>query len=484
MTAPYMRGLLDDDESLLPSAGLLGAAAGGIPNVLAQMALQRGPVAPSGPAPTPQVQRGSPAAPMAPPPRPGPIMDPTKAGLLAGGIAALEANPGSAMTGPGPVLAAALKAGYSSYIAGKQQEQQASAADEQDRRFQEMLRDPAVQQKLGPAGTKFARAMTAANGIAYVQKVMEREPKTAALKAGEKLVDATSGEKIAEGAAEIVTVDGVAYERQPDGTLVPKTTKSLNTDPSKDFLEAVDVLGLRAKLTDFSFTPEELTRIRQYLEQQAKAKGTNVSQSVSTNAVDRSLGDIVGPILKGDREAAASYAIALPRIRGALKMVRAGIKTGTMANARLTIARALNTIGATNDDTVRNTEQYLSQVAELVLPALQVLRPASDKDVVFLMQARGGNISWDAASLERLLRIQEEAASFGIRQHNARAKKVAEGRDPAIAEALTVQEPEPDPEEAEVVGDDGVKYRVQRDAQGNVIAVWSNGRWVTRKAQP
>src|SRR5687768_962287 len=117
----YMLGLLANEESLAPNLGLLGGGVDPIKAMMGQLATQQPRMAPAGPSAPPAVRASQVAPPAAPaPPAPPPSLargpggileNPTQMGFLAGGVAALEANPGSAYTGPGPVIAAALKAG-------------------------------------------------------------------------------------------------------------------------------------------------------------------------------------------------------------------------------------------------------------------------------------------------------------------------------------------------------------------------------------
>lgn len=185
-TPAYMLGLLGQDESLAPNLGLLSSGHSPITAALAAIAAQKPQVmrtesaVPAQPrlvgAPTSAPMAPPPAAeppPSAPPKLPGLFGSPLKAGLTAGGIAALEAGPGSAYTGPGPVIAAALKAGLPAYLATKQANAEADAAGQQDKAYRDLLKDPAFVSKLRPDQVRLLRGMSARLGLPLATKLAE-----------------------------------------------------------------------------------------------------------------------------------------------------------------------------------------------------------------------------------------------------------------------------------------------------------------------
>lgn len=182
----YMLGLLANDESLAPNLGLLGGGVDPVKAMLGSLAAQQPRVVPGPPSPPPAVRAAQTAPPVAPVPAapppslsrgPGGILEnPTQMGFLAGGIAALEANPGSAFTGPGPVIAAALKAGLPAYIATKQNQADRALAADQDAAYGRLLSDPAFVARLRPEQVRLLKGMSARQGLKLAEDLVKQEP--------------------------------------------------------------------------------------------------------------------------------------------------------------------------------------------------------------------------------------------------------------------------------------------------------------------
>lgn len=463
----YMRGLLNDEDSLLPSAGLLGAAAGNspIPQALAAMA-SKSPTPQQGPVASPRVLRGSPAAPMETQP-PKPLMSPTSAGLLSGGIAALEANPGSAYTGPGPVVAAALKAGLSSYVAGKQQEQESKVAVAQAERFRTLLQDPDVIRKLDPVEHKFIAAMQPGPGMAQLQKALERKREVTNLGVRDKLVANDDGAVIAEGN--------------------PKLPDPENLDPGKDLTTAIELS--RSPLTGKMLRPEDRAAFKPeewaVVEEKLKAlgpKGTNITVNAEGKALDKGLADLSVKSLSEEREKAVTAVANRRQTQELRRQLTAGIKSGAGANALLLLGQITNQIGLTDDETVRNTERYMSGVIRSILPDVKQLRPASDTDLKILLRADGGNITWDKQSLSDILRIKDEIEGEKIRAYQSRLRTAAaEGLDPRIIPMLQVEDAEAD-DTPDTVDFEGAQVPAKR--QQGKLYLWVKGQWRLAKDAP
>lgn len=178
--------------------GILQMFAGNDPiqQALLQMQTQQPQVRPAPPAPpTPPPMRLSGPAPSAPPPsRPssqgpqrqasatippaGPVVSPGVSSAIEGISAGLEQGPGSYYTGPGPAFAAALKAGHRSFVESKREQQAAEGAAAEEARFQQMLENPEVVEKLGgPGAVALLRGLGARAGIGAIQERLKTDQK-------------------------------------------------------------------------------------------------------------------------------------------------------------------------------------------------------------------------------------------------------------------------------------------------------------------
>lgn len=115
---------------------------------------------------------------------------------------------------------------------------------------------------------------------------------------------------------------------------------------------------------------------------------------------------------------AARSAVDSTRVRQEmLRMLDGGMITGTGANARLQIAKALKLAGYSNSEDIANTEAYSALAAQQTLAQIKASglgagNGFSNADRDFLEKAQGGNIALDATTLRRILQLQDKAARF------------------------------------------------------------------------
>ena len=98
--------------------------------------------------------------------------------------------------------------------------------------------------------------------------------------------------------------------------------------------------------------------------------------------------------------------------------------TGTGAEARLSLDRALSTAGLIDKNRTRATETLVSALAGSTLEAVKTSglgagQGFTDKDREFLERARSGNIEINAGTLRDLADLQEKAARLSIEKGNA-----------------------------------------------------------------
>lgn len=103
--------------------------------------------------------------------------------------------------------------------------------------------------------------------------------------------------------------------------------------------------------------------------------------------------------------------------------------TGTGANARLQLAKALNLAGGTDSEKIRNTEVLVSSLAETTLGAIKSSNLGAGQgftnaDRDFLEKAKAGQLSYDAKSLTELARLSRLAAEKSAESWNKRVTQI------------------------------------------------------------
>jgi hypothetical protein len=103
--------------------------------------------------------------------------------------------------------------------------------------------------------------------------------------------------------------------------------------------------------------------------------------------------------------------------------------TGTGAEARLSLNRALATAGLIDGTNVANTEVLASTLASQTLDAIKTSGLGSgqgftDKDRAFLERAKSGNIEMTPQALGTLADLNERAAAASIARANAVIRKL------------------------------------------------------------
>lgn len=103
--------------------------------------------------------------------------------------------------------------------------------------------------------------------------------------------------------------------------------------------------------------------------------------------------------------------------------------TGTGANVRLQIAKALNLAGGTDSDKIRNTEVLVSSLAETTLGAIKSSNLGAGQgftnaDRDFLEKAKAGQLTYDSKSLTELARLARLAAEKSADSWNKRVTQI------------------------------------------------------------
>lgn len=103
--------------------------------------------------------------------------------------------------------------------------------------------------------------------------------------------------------------------------------------------------------------------------------------------------------------------------------------TGTAADFRLQLGKALNLVGANDGETVANTETLVSQLASNTMDAIKASGMGggtgfSNADRDFLEKAKGGRITLQAETIDRLAGLAHRAATLSAQRWNTRVKQI------------------------------------------------------------
>ena len=180
-----------------------------------------------------------------------------------------------------------------------------------------------------------------------------------------------------------------------------------------------------------------------------RASGTNVNVGVNT---DKSyFGNVAEGLAKVDVGAIDAGRSAPERIASARRVkevLATNPITGTGAEARLGLNRALATAGLIDGTNVANTEVLASTLASQTLDAIKTSGLGSgqgftDKDRAFLERAKSGNIEMTPQALGILADLNERAAVASIRRANSVIGKLRQSPQAgAMGQAL---DPIPEP---------------------------------------
>lgn len=126
-------------------------------------------------------------------------------------------------------------------------------------------------------------------------------------------------------------------------------------------------------------------------------------------------------------EGAPSAAANADRIMDLL--ATGNVITGTGANVRLQMAKALNLAGGNDAEKIRNTEVLVSSLAETTLGAIKSSNLGAGQgftnaDRDFLEKAKAGQLTYDAKSLAELARLSRKAAEKSAESWNTRVKQI------------------------------------------------------------
>lgn len=161
----------------------------------------------------------------------------------------------------------------------------------------------------------------------------------------------------------------------------------------------------------------------------AKAGATNVNVSTEKKYGER-FGGLIAESDAAKLAAAEKAPEAAATADRVMDLIGTGkVITGTGANARLQIAKALNLAGGTDSEKIRNTEVLISSLAETTLGAIKSSNLGAGQgftnaDRDFLEKAKAGQLSYDSKSLAELARLSRLAAEKSAESWNKRVQQI------------------------------------------------------------
>lgn len=182
----------------------------------------------------------------------------------------------------------------------------------------------------------------------------------------------------------------------------------------------------------------------QYQQELRKAGATNVPINVST---EKKYGEAFsGKMAEVDINKFTAAEKAPQMAENANRIIELArnpdIFVGAAASVKLNIAKALNVIGANNEETISNTERLIAATSQSTLDAIKgaglgANQGFTDKDLQFLQGVAGGTINLTAQTLTELAQIQHRAAVRAAEAWNKRSKEMPQ--DVASGTGLSMQ---------------------------------------------
>jgi hypothetical protein len=438
--APWMMGLLGNDQSLAPNLGLLGTAAGGVDPVKAAMAqlASKAPGMSQTESQAPRLAQAPGHAPAAPPiPRqplqrgrvPGdPGISPAGAAIMAGGAAAAQVP---ASYGTAAAIGKALEAGLPAYIATKGQRDQARMAMKKEGDYQDLLNKPETQAffKKNPTALNFFKSMGAAGGMPALQKFIEKQSENTKLAKDEILVG-PNGETLAKG----------------------KQSRQIEHGPNGELVEVGDEAGSPLVRMSGDKT-EPLSPEAETLSQMTFGKGVkelNAAEGEKLNALWKQLkhagssSTVINPAEKAAEvgtvnevldklktsQAGATQAAHGAQVAQRMLELLPNTITGSGAAFRAAFGNLLQTLGATPVDVeglnkVESTQAFLNQAILLATPLVrQISSRPTQLEFVKAMEATGANMANQPKAREKVLRAMLGDLQQTVKDHEALVTRI------------------------------------------------------------
>ena len=228
---------------------------------------------------------------------------------------------------------------------------------------------------------------------------------------------------LAERGAYLASQGATAGELKP-------SLQQINRSGQTDLLRVSPFSGAASTVGTFADVPLPPAVVAQRKDI-ARAGASNITIPVST---EKKYGERFGGLIADQDAAKLSAAENAPQAAATadrvMDLISTGkVITGTGANARLQLAKALNLAGGTDSEKIRNTEVLVSSLAETTLGAIKSSNLGAGQgftntDRDFLEKAKAGQLSYDAKSLTELARLSRLAAEKSADSWNTRVKQI------------------------------------------------------------
>ena len=209
-----------------------------------------------------------------------------------------------------------------------------------------------------------------------------------------------------------------------DGNLVTGTGQSIFKAPEK-----VTQTDLR-KNFEFAKTPEG----GNYKGSFADFKAISTPKTTITMSTEKKYGEQFAGKMADRDDAKMGAAEKAPQLAESANRIidlvnQGNLFTGPIADVKLNIARALNVVGADNNEKIANTELLISGTGQSTLNAIKDAglgtgQGFTDKDLRFLQGIAGGTITYTAETLMELARLQHLAAVRSVEAWSTRLKQI------------------------------------------------------------
>jgi len=150
---------------------------------------------------------------------------------------------------------------------------------------------------------------------------------------------------------------------------------------------------------------------------------TNVTPQVNIPGEDsfsKGLGTATVEAIQGARTQAQSGLGTIQATRRIQDLLDSGVITGTGAELRLSLNRALATAGLIDGKRVTNTEQLLAEISNNVLARTEQMKGVlTDRDIEFLKDAAAGRISLTPETIRRVAEISERGSGQLVENYNS-----------------------------------------------------------------
>lgn len=147
------------------------------------------------------------------------------------------------------------------------------------------------------------------------------------------------------------------------------------------------------------------------------------------------------------------------RANNVLSVLSSGkVTTGSGADVRLALGKALNLAGVSDEETIANTEALASELASTTLDSIKSSglgagQGFTNTDREFLEKAKAGRISLEASTIRRLAILNHRAAEKSAEKWNKRVREIPEDalkgtgitREPIAVPRLNTAAPAADP---------------------------------------